>query len=223
MSLLALLPSPLLGSQVWAAVATLIEARGQAVVSVDLGEQAPTCAADVVGAFLRGLPRAQDLVLVPHSNAGLYVPALIAARSVSSVVFVDAALPPTAGGSAPTASAEFRQFLADKADAQGLLPVWTDWWDEDLSPLFPNPEVRAAVEGQQKRLPLSYFEDSVPVPAGWHQRACSYLAFGTTYQAQAAAAAELGWPVSVLDGEHLEMTVHPTAVTEQILALLGCG
>lgn len=58
--------------------------------------------------------------------------------------------------------------LADKADSDGLLPPWTSWWDEaNLAGLFPDPEVRARVEREQPRLPLSYFSAQLPVPFGW--------------------------------------------------------
>ena len=171
-------------------------------------------------AFLRALPDDRELVLVPHSNAGLYVPAIIEHRQVSAVVFVDAGIPPPQGGEAPTAPAEFLEMLAAKADERRMLPVWTQWWDErDVAPLFPDAAVRADIERQQRRFPLSYFEDAVPVPAGWADRPCAYLAFGGTYQREAQTAGRLGWPVRVLNGDHLEMLVHPVAVADAVLAL----
>lgn len=52
---------------------------------------------DVLDAFTAALPVGRNLILVPHSNAGAYVPALTTLRSVVGVVFVDAVLPPTHG------------------------------------------------------------------------------------------------------------------------------
>jgi pimeloyl-ACP methyl ester carboxylesterase len=172
-------------------------------------------------AFLLALPEDQDLVLVPHSNAGLYAPAVAAERPVSAIVFVDASLPPLLAGVAPVVPAEFFEFLAARADGNEMLPPWTEWWeDEEVAALFPDGQTRNRVEREQTRLPLSYFRDSVLVPPGWDRCPCAYLAFGRTYEAQTTAARDLGWPVRVLPGEHLEMLVHPEVVAEAIVDLL---
>lgn len=172
-------------------------------------------------AFLVALPEDQDLVLVPHSNAGLYAPAIAAERAVSAMVFVDASLPPPLGGEAPVVPAEFFELLAARADGNEVLPPWTEWWeDEEVAALFPDEQTRNTVEREQRALPLSYFRDSVPVPTGWNRCRCAYLAFGSTYEAETTAARDMGWPVRVLPGEHLEMLVHPELVAEAIADLL---
>jgi hypothetical protein len=66
--------------------------------------------------------RDSDVVLIPHSNAGLYVPALTTHCRVTGYVFVDAVLPAPAG-QVPMAPAEFYDYLAPKADPDGLLPT----------------------------------------------------------------------------------------------------
>ena len=86
-------------------------------------------AADVLAAFVDAVPDEPGLVLVPHSNAGLYVDALAAVRRVERVVFVDAGLP-SRSGPTPVAPAELRRHLEGLADADGLLPPWTGWWPE---------------------------------------------------------------------------------------------
>jgi hypothetical protein len=58
------------------------------------------------------------------------------------------------------------------------------------------------------------------VPDGWGRLPCGYLAFGDTYGAETETAREAQWPVRVLNGDHLEMTVHPDVVAESILDLL---
>jgi hypothetical protein len=167
------------------------------------------------------LPADEDLVLVPHSNAGLYAALLASERRTSAVVFVDAGIPRTDGSPSPTAPGEFYDFVAAKADAGGMLPAWTEWWGEaDLAALLPDAQVRARVERQQRRLPLSYFQDSVPAQQGWDALPCAYLAFGWTYESELDQARSLGWPVHRLDGGHLEMVVHPEEVAETIIALL---
>src|SRR5262245_30080162 len=101
---LALLPSPLLGPSVWAPVADCLRQRGWPV-AVAPGPSAPRSAQNVLDAFLASLPGDRALVLVPHSNAGLYVPALSRRRTVVGTVFVDAALPPERGDAAPAPAA----------------------------------------------------------------------------------------------------------------------
>jgi len=79
-----------------------------------------------------------DLLLVAHSNAGLYVPAMTVRRPVRGVVFVDAVLPP-ARGSMPVAPERLRELLRESIDTDGRLPPWTAWWpEEDVARLFPN-------------------------------------------------------------------------------------
>ncbi len=220
-SLLALLPSSLLGSAMWRPVAEALNDLGRPATAVDLEGPPPSSSAEALGEFLRALPRDEDLVLVPHSNAGLYVPAISAQRAVSAVVFVDAGLPPVDGTDAPVVPGELGELLEATADADRMVPPWSEWWDpEDVARLFPDARTRARVARQQRRLPLSYFRDSVPAPGGWDRRPCAYLAFGETYQAETRTARDRGWPVRVLDGDHLETTVHPRAVAEAILGLL---
>jgi hypothetical protein len=51
----------------------------------------------VLAWFLGAIPADADVILVPHSNAGGYVPALAARRRVTGFVFADAVLPPASG------------------------------------------------------------------------------------------------------------------------------
>ncbi|MDJ0355946.1 hypothetical protein [Paenarthrobacter sp. PH39-S1] len=179
---LMLLPSPLLGPSVWQPVAQVLDDRGWDVVTCPVSAP-PQTTQDVLDAFLAALPLDRELVVIPHSNAGAYVPALVMQRRVVASIFVDAVLPPDRGR-VPLAPAAFLDFLRGIADKTGLLPVWTMWWDEaDVASLFPDAVTRARVEGEQQRLPLSYFEGSLPVPEGWASRPGAYLAFGDIYAA----------------------------------------
>jgi hypothetical protein len=149
---------------------------------------------DVVNAAMSRLDQGQAVVLVAHSNAGLFVPLLVmhAVRPVRCCLFVDAALPARAGQT-PAAPAELLHFLRGKV-TDGRLPPWTEWWDEDISVLFPVAATRAAVAAEQPRLPLAYYEQSLPVPAGWDDEvSCGYLLFSPPYDEVAATlAAEVG-------------------------------
>jgi hypothetical protein len=147
---LLLVPSPLLGPAVWSPVAELLDAH---VARVD----------DVV----KVAARLTGVVLVPHSNAGLYAPSLAARVGARATIYVDAAL--SGDGPATTlAPPRFLDFLTSIADDDGMLPPWTQWWDDDeVDGLFPDGAVRAAVEAEQPRLSLAYFRTRVDVPDGW--------------------------------------------------------
>jgi hypothetical protein len=214
----ALLPSPLLGPAVWRPVATRMAQDGWRVV-IAAATRVGTPEA-VLRSFLDALPEDRRLVLVPHSNAGLYVPALTAARDVHGYVFVDAGLP-ASGGRVGLAPPALLDQLGGMADDDGMLPSWTGWWDEAaVAGLFPDATVRDEVEREQRQLPLSYFADTLPVPSGWDSRPGAYLAFGDTYLPQRQAAAERGWPVSTLAGGHLHMLHDPRRVATAIGDLL---
>lgn len=219
-AVLVLLPSPLLPALVWHPVAQRLAAAGWQVAQV-AEAPAPRTAEQVRACFLAAIPADRDAILIPHSNAGLYVPGLAAERRVQGYVFVDAGLPPAAG-QVRLAPEEFADFLAAKADQDGMLPPWTQWWDSaDISGLFPSEEVRGQVERGQQPMPLSYFAGSLPAPPGWDDRPGAYLGFGATYAAERAAAAARGWPTAVLDGQHLHQLVDPDRVAAEIQALLA--
>jgi hypothetical protein len=217
---LALLASPLLGPAVWSRAAEVLVDRGRRVL-VPPASAGITGPDDVLRMLRAALPAGEPLVLVPHSNAGLYVAALAAERDVRGVVFVDAGLPSDAP-STPTAPPAFRAFLAGLADAEGRLPGWTHWWpDEDIAGLFPDDVARSAVEAEQPRLPLGYFDASVPSPAGWRRLPAAYLAFGDAYAAERDLAHARGWPVTTLPGQHLHPLLDPEGVVATLLGLVG--
>jgi len=217
---LALLPSPLLGPSVWQPVARVLADRGWHTVTCAVPAPLRT-GQDVLDAFLAALPMDRELVLVPHSNAGAYVPALMMQRRVVAAVFVDAVLPP-GRGRVPLAPPAFLNFLREKAEGSGLLPVWTSWWDEaDVAALLPDAETRARLEQEQQRLPLSYFEGTLPVPEGWDERPGAYLAFGDTYGRERDEAEQRRWPVSTLPAEHLHLLNDPDQVAIELVDLLS--
>jgi hypothetical protein len=215
-----LLGSPFLGPEVWGPAAAELRARGNGVqVVAPTGDDAGAILEELATAVTRSLAPGDDLVLVPHSNAGLYVAALATRVPVSALVFVDALLPGEPPAT-PVTSAALLEHLRPLADAEGRLPVWTRWWpDEQLAGLFADPEQRRAVERGQRRLPLAYLESVVPSPAGWEQLPAAFLGFGDAYRAERERARAAGWPVAVLPGGHLHALVQPRKVADAITRL----
>ncbi|WP_333769996.1 alpha/beta hydrolase [Streptomyces sp. IBSBF 2435] len=221
-----LVHSPSVGPSTWHPVAEHLATAGYHVRVPSLlhtGAGAPPFWPRIAGAVrddLRQVPAASPVVLVAHSNAGLFLPAIRAGldHPVAGSVFVDAALPARTGPT-PVASAELLQFLRPMA-VNGILPRWTDWWDEaDVAPMFSDPIVRRTVVEEQPALPLSYYEQRIPVPDGWDDHPCSYLLFGPPYDDLAAEAGERGWRVAHLPGAHLHQIVDPAGTARQLIAL----
>jgi pimeloyl-ACP methyl ester carboxylesterase len=164
----------------------------------------------------------QLVVLVGHSGAGLLLPVIADALEVevAGLVFVDSRLPPPAGRS-PLGAPEFMDQLRAMA-TDGLLPPWSRWFGLDtMRELVPDERLRADLEAEMPRLPLSYFEAAVPLPDEWGARPCAYLRFtGEPYAESAAQAREHGWPVAEMPGAgHLAMASDPIAVTDALLEL----
>ncbi|PWI42988.1 alpha/beta hydrolase [Streptomyces sp. ICBB 8177] len=222
-----LVHSPSVGPSTWRPVADHLTSMGHQVripslLSIGDGSTPPFWprVVSAVRDDLAEVPADTPLALVVHSNAGLFLPAIRSgiAHPVLASVLVDAALPARTGAT-PVASGELLEFLRPMA-VDGRLPRWTDWWDEvDVAPMFDDPVTRETVTTEQPRLPLSYYEQLVPVPDGWEDHPCSYLLFGPPYDEYAAEARERGWRVAHLPGEHLHQIVDPAGTARHIVEL----
>jgi hypothetical protein len=203
----AFVASPLLGPATWHPVAELM---GDAIV-VEPPSTPPRSGEEFAEHVASHVP--EGSVLVVHSNAGAIAPLVASLRKLRSLVFVDAILPPKTGRQ-PLAAADLLNFLDERA-VDGVLPPWTQWWD-DLDGLFPDAATRKRVEAEQQRLPLEYFRSEVEVPAGWDDRPRRYLAFGDTYADERADALARGWRVDTLEGSHLHQLTDPATVARLI-------
>jgi hypothetical protein len=87
--------------------------------------------------------------------------------------------------------------------------------------LVPDERLRADLEAEMPRLPLSYFEATVPVPDAWTDRPCGYLLLSAgPYGESAGAARSFGWPVIEIRGvQHLAIATDPIPVTDALLEL----
>ncbi|MFG3153379.1 alpha/beta hydrolase [Streptomyces sp. NPDC048219] len=221
-----LVHSPSVGPSTWQPVAEHLTAAGHQVrvpSLLHIGAGDPPFWPRVVDAVredVRQVPAGSPLRLVVHSNAGLFLPVIRSGldRPVAGSVFVDAALP-ARSGSTPVASPELLEFLRPMA-VNGRLPRWTDWWDEaDVAPMFPDPLVRQTVVDEQPALPLSYYEQRIPVPDSWDDHPCSYVLFGPPYDSLADEARERGWRVAHLPGAHLHQIVDPAGTARHLVEL----
>jgi pimeloyl-ACP methyl ester carboxylesterase len=216
---LLLIHSPFLGPATWQPTARTLEGKGRLAHVPSLLAVAQS-AAPYWPAGVDSIVRSasdEPVVLVAHSNAGLYVPAVVDAlgKQVRGVVFVDAALPGAGHYTTP-------DFLRRLASSDGLLPPWTSWWDEaDVAALFPDARMRAEVEAEQPRMPLAYYDHLPPAPPDWTVPLAGYIWFGEPYDKGSAQADLRGWPTIHLPGRHLHMLTDPDAVAAAVLDMAG--
>ena len=212
-----LLPSALLGAVAWEPVAETLRSTGERVAVASTAGCAT--AEEVLAAYVAAAPGGDDVVVVPHSNAGYFAPAVADRLRATGVVYVDAALPAGSGAS-PLAPPGFLEFLTGLADDEGLLPPWSRWWP-DGDGLFPDAATRDRVRAVEPRLPLAYFWSTVAAPAGWQSAPAAYLGFGDTYAEEQERAAALGWPSARLEGGHLLLLHEPDACAAALVGLRG--
>ncbi len=220
-----LIHSPLVGPSTWTPVARELERRGRQVVVPSLlgAATAPPpqwrYCIDAVRAATSTL--SNQIVLVGHSGGGLLLPAIRGAvtTAVSRLIFVDSGVPASSGETPlvpPPLLAHLRTLAVD-----GTLPPWSAWWgDEAMRELVPDQAARAALERELPSLPLSYFEESVPSPAGWDRVPCAYLLLSDAYRDAASDARAREWPVEEITGaQHLHLVVAPATVADVLIQL----
>jgi pimeloyl-ACP methyl ester carboxylesterase len=223
---IVLIHSPLVGPTSWKPVSRELE-RGDRRVLVpsllDVTDATPpqwVYCVDAVSAATQELT--DPLLIVGHSGAGPLLPAIADAvrGEVAGLIFVDAATPPPSGGAAlapPEFMEQLRRLAVDR-----VLPPWSAWFGEGaILGLVPDEGMRAALEKEMPRLPVSFFEASVPTPDAWDERPCAYLLLsGDQYGGSAADARGRGWPVAeIRDAHHLSLVADPAEVASAILRL----
>jgi hypothetical protein len=125
-----------------------------------------------------------------------------------------------ASGATPVVPRELLDVLRAKAGDDGLLPPWSQWWDEeDVAPLFPDARTRLQVTAEEPQLPLAYYDQSIPAAAGWDAVPCGYLFFGPPYDGLAGEARDREWPVQQVPGLHLHQLVDPDRVTDTLIEM----
>jgi pimeloyl-ACP methyl ester carboxylesterase len=220
-SLVVLVHSPLVGSFTWSLVAQRLQAVGVDVLVptlTDRGETPPPYwqqhAASLQQA-LTSIPQERSLVLAGHSGAGSLLPVLAQAarHPISGYLFVDAGLPHPGKTELEEMPEELRQLLAEGSQ----FPNWTD---EDLREELPDRHMRQHLLAEVQPRPLTFFEEAMPVVAGWPDAPCGYLLFTQGYRPCLEQAQRAGWPSRTLPAGHFHMLVDPVTVATTLVELM---
>jgi hypothetical protein len=218
-----LIHSPLLPPLSWLLVARELQRMGHEAVVPSLRGLAG--AAEPRWSYARSAARAatagigSPLILAAHSAAGRLLPTIATAlpNEVVGLLFVDAQLPPAAGSArlAPAALVE----LLRQLERDGLEPG-SSWFRQELPPWIEPDRALEALMRERPRLPLSYFQERVPVPRNWTEDRCAYLCLSDAYAEAAAQARGYGWPVAALrDFHHLSVVTDPEAIASVLVDL----
>jgi hypothetical protein len=214
-----LVHSPLVGPVTWSRVASELQRRGHDVVVPSLVNAASIGRwQECVDVVVQACSGVGDVVVVGHSGAGPLLP-LIACRLDAPPrlsVFVDAGVP-REQGDASLVPDQFLGHLRQLA-IEGRLPKWSEWFGPDaMRAIVPDPELREAIVAELPRLPLSYFEQHVPMPEGWADLRYAYILLSEPYRADAEAARSRGWYTAALPGAHLDIVTRPSEVADALV------
>ena len=167
-----LVHSPLVGPTTWRRLADSLQAGGHDVVVPDL--RAAAVAGDVeavISTVVAAIPAEWPApVVVGHSGAGPMLSSV--AQRVggkrSTVVFVDAGLPPCEAQATP--SGDFLEYLRALA-SDGLLPKWSTWWGEGvMEVLVPDADRRGELDAEMPQVSLAQVRDIAVVSVSGRPR-----------------------------------------------------
>jgi hypothetical protein len=112
---------------------------------------------------------------------------------------------------------EFAQELRQHLASGGRFPNWTN---EDLLEELPDKHIRQQMLEELQPRSLDYFEEPMPVVAGWPEASCGYLLFTEGYSGSLEQAQRAGWPNRTLSGGHFHMLVDPASVAAALVELM---
>jgi pimeloyl-ACP methyl ester carboxylesterase len=221
-----LVHSPFLGPASLRPLADALTEHDRQVVVLDLRVTvaAAPVHARMIGSFADAVAEAGltgPFVLVGHSGAGPLLPAFADAldEPVAGLVFLDAGLPTPGRSWRDTVPAESFNSLRDRSH-DGLLPRWPEWFERDPLPrLVPDTVLRAQIAEEAPEVPLAFLKE--PRPSVQWSGPAAYLQLSSAYDADAADAKRLGWPVRRMHTHHLAAASEPEAVADVLVKLLA--
>ena len=120
-----------------------------------------------------------------------------------------------------TVPPELAAQVREMTDDQGWLPPWPQWWGEEVMAELMEIRRRGGVRGRRASAAAGRSEEVHPPVPRWPDAPAAYLQLSEAYQGEAAAAAELGWPVAKRTSHHLAPLTDPAMVAESLRELIG--
>jgi pimeloyl-ACP methyl ester carboxylesterase len=208
------------GPATWRWVAEVLTSAGHEVVVPDLRRAAMSGQPSAVVREAVTACSADTNIVAGHSGAGLILPAIVDSLPSSArprLVFVDAAIPECDG------DARLDPVVVDllrPLAVEGVLPPGFLWLGEGgLERLIPDSEMRARVEAELPELPMTLFEEGLPVAAGWCEWRCDYLLLSEEMRGEAERARSLGWSVLEDVGNHLDVVNRAAEVAADLVRI----
>lgn len=223
-----LVHSPLIGPYSWRPTAEELERRGHQTFipnllpALALSSGFADAFAELVAETVDQASVTHPLLLVGHSAAGAYLPAIRSAldREVQAHLFVDARLPSRGASLAEQDSPEEVQQRRELA-REGILPPWSEWFDQALiEEAIPERVIRKRFLAELEPIPMALFEETISFNSDWPDAPCAYLRLSEFYQPLAQEASSNGWPVLEANAGHLHPLTHPRETAGLIEELL---
>lgn len=227
-SLVVLVHSPLVGPFTWSLVAQYLQSVGFDVLApalTDSGETPPPYwqqHAESVQRALTPIPEERPLVLVGHSGSGSLLPVIAhaAQRPIKAYVFVDASLPHPGQSRLDEMEASVPEFAQDLHQYLASGERFPNWSDKDLSEDLSDELARQHMLAELQPRSLSFFEEVMPVVAGWPDAPGGYILFTQGYRCFLEQAQRAGWPSRTFHAGHFHMLVDPVAVAAALIELM---
>ncbi len=223
-----LIHSPLVGPSTWELVRRELEGHGLEVVVptlVDLPDSTMPYwrqHAESMKKVFSGIATGRKIVLVSHSGSGPVLPAIrqVTDHPIAYYVFVDAGIPQDKSSRLDL----MRKQDPDWAERfyQGLksgkrFPMWED---EDLQDVIPNKDWRNRIISEINPRALPFFQEKIPVFAGWPDAPCAYIKYTASYEWDKDQAKRKNWLVVERNAMHFDMLVNPDLVCGEILRIV---
>jgi len=224
-SVFALIHSPLVGPYSWTPVAGTLRRRGLDVVVPSLedkqGSGAPYWKQHATAAVcaLQIIPAHRRMILVGHSAAGPLLPAIgrFAANRMAGYLFVDAGIPLDKASRLDLLALESIEFAARFRQSLESGERFPSWSHDDLHAIVTDDESRRDLLAELHPRSLEFFDEPIPVFAGWPDAPCGYLLLSSTYEVFAKRARREGWKVREMRASHFHMLTHPVEVADALI------
>jgi hypothetical protein len=157
-------------------------------------------------------------VVIGHSGAGAFLPLIADRVGARAAIFVDAVVPGDEALFRPSAS--FIALLDAVPSKDGRLAPWDQWWPpETMSKAIPDPVVRERIVNEIPRVPRSFYDVPLPMPARWWTRPAGYIQLSPAYENERAQTERWGWPTRRRAGQHLDIVTKPRDVARDVVMI----